>query len=274
VVNLSYGAGFPPSDLAECGPAVVCHAYSQEAADKAANMLEAMILEREPEFAEPFMTPDEAVAEAMKLAESASKPVVIADTQDNPGCGGTNDTTGMLAALVRHDAQGVAMCVMCDPEAAEAATAAGIGAEITLDLGGKHAIEGDAPFHGTFKVTALSDGRFVTTGKSIPGRHIDIGPCAVLAIGGIEIVVAAKRMQAFDQDIFKHIGIEPAQKDILVLKSTCHFRADFDPISSHTLVAIAPGAHIVDPAAYAYRFLRPGVKLVPLGEPYKGPPTP
>ena len=67
VLNLSYGAGFPPSDLAECGPAVVCHAYSQEAADRNADMLEAMILERETDFAEPMMTPDEAVAKAIEL---------------------------------------------------------------------------------------------------------------------------------------------------------------------------------------------------------------
>ena len=271
VVNLNYAAGFPPSDLSECGPAVACHAYTQEAADAAADMLEAMVLEREAQFAEPLMTPDEAVTKAIELANEGAKegPVVIADTQDNPGCGGTCDTTGMLAALVRHGAEGVAMCVMADADAARAASDAGVGAEITLDLGGHNSVEGDAPYHGTFKVAALSDGRFVTTGKSIPGRNIDIGPCAVLQIGGIEIVVASKRMQAFDQDIFKHIGIEPAERRILVLKSTCHFRADFDPIASHTLVAVAPGAHIVDPRVYPYKYLRGGVRLLPMGEAFE-----
>ena len=73
-------------------------------------------------------------------------------------------------------------------------------------------------------------------------------------------------MQAYDQDIFKHIGIEPSKKKILVLKSTCHFRADFDPIAYRTLVAVAPGAHIVDPRAYPYKHLRKGVRLLPMGE--------
>ena len=91
----------------------------------------------------------------------------------------------------------------------------------------------------------------------------------MLQIGGIEIVVASKRMQAFDQDIFKHIGIEPAERRILVLKSTCHFRADFDPIASHTLVAVAPGAHIVDPRVYPYKYLRGGVRLLPMGEAFE-----
>ena len=118
-------------------------------------------------------------------------------------------------------------------------------------------------------MTALSDGRFTTTGKSSPGRKISIGPVAVLKIGGVSIVTASRRMQAYDQDIFKHIGIMPAEQKILVLKSTCHFRADFDPIAAATLVAVAPGAHIVDPREYPYRYLRPGVRLVPEGPAYE-----
>ncbi|MBM09637.1 MAG: microcystin degradation protein MlrC [Magnetovibrio sp.] len=271
VVNLSYGAGFPPSDLYECGPAVVCHAYSQESADKAADMLESMILQREADFSEPLMEPDTAVLKAIEISKTAKGPVIIADTQDNPGCGGTGDTTGLLEALVRHGAEGVAMCVMCDPAAADMASKAGIDAEVTLDLGGKQHVEGVSPYHGTYRVMALSDGQFTTTGKSIPGRKVNIGPVALLKIDDIEIVVASKRMQAYDQDIFKHIGVEPAEKKILVLKSTCHFRADFDPISSATLVAIAPGAHIVDPRVYSYKYLREGVRLLPKGETHERP---
>ena len=265
ILDLCYAAGFPPSDLRECGPAVVCHAYSQEAADAAADGLAAMVNGLEGDFVEPLMQPDEAVLEAMRIAETAGKPVVLADTQDNPGCGGTCDTTGLLEALVRHDARGVAMCVMWDAEAAAAAHAAGEGAEIAVDLGGKHGPEGVTPFRGTFTVTALSDGRFVTTGRSIGGRRIDIGPTALLTIGGISVVTASKRMQAYDQDIFRHIGVDPEKQKILALKSTCHFRADFDPISETALVAVAPGAHIVDTRAYAYKYLRDGVRLLPDG---------
>ncbi len=269
ILDLCYAAGFPPSDLDECGPSVVCHAYSQEAADAAADRLAAMIMAREDQFAEPLMEPDDAVVEAMRIAETASKPVVIADTQDNPGCGGTCDTTGLLEALVRHDAQGTAMCVMWDADAAEAAHAAGKGERITVDLGGKHGPEGVTPYHGTFTVTALTDGRFVTTGRSIGGRHINIGPTALLTIGGVSIVVASKRMQAYDQDIFRHIGVAPEKQKILVLKSTCHFRADFDPIAEKTLVAVAPGAHIVDSTRYPFQYLREGVRLLPNGPEFK-----
>jgi microcystin degradation protein MlrC len=270
VTNLSYAAGFPPSDLNECGPSVACHGWDEAAVNNAAQELLDMVLAREPAFAEELLTPDEAVTRAKAIAADASRPVVIADTQDNPGCGGTCDTTGMLAALVRNSAEGVAMCVMCDAQAAEAAHAAGEGAELELHLGGKHGIEGDAPFPGMFTVKRLSDGRFTTTGKSIPGRQINLGPTALLTIGGIDIVVASRRMQAFDQDIFKHIEVEPAEQKILVLKSTCHFRADFEPIAEQVLIAVAPGAHVVDSTTYPFQYLRDGVRLAPMGPAFSG----
>src|SRR3546814_4291807 len=77
--------------------------YSQEAADAAADKLAKMVEGLEAEFAEPLLTPDEGVKQAMAIAAKASRPVVLADTQDNPGCGGTCDTTGLLEALVRHE---------------------------------------------------------------------------------------------------------------------------------------------------------------------------
>ena len=263
VLNLCYAAGFPPSDLNECGPAVVCHGYSQQTVQAAIDKLETMVIERETEFAEPLLTPDEAVIEAMSIAKNANRPVIIADTQDNPGCGGTGDTTGLLDALVRHDAIDAVLCVFTDADAALAAHQAGIGARLTIAIGGKHNIPSVEAFKGKFEVTHLSAGTFVTTGRSIPGRHINLGPCAVLRIGGVSVFVSSKRMQAYDQDILRHIGIDPDKQKILALKSTCHFRADFDYIAERTLIAIAPGAHIVDPRAYPYRHLRSDVKLLP-----------
>ena len=265
VLNLSYGAGFPPSDLLECGPAVVCYAYNKKAAEENADMLEAMIIRSESAFAEPLLETNDAVAQAIQFSVDALKPIIIADTQDNPGCGGTCDTTGLLAALIAHKAEGVAMCVMWDEEAALAAHNVSVGKEISIKLGGKHDIPGDKPFSAIFEVVALSDGKFTTTGKSIPGRKVNLGPTTVLRVEGVEIVVASRRMQAYDQDIFRHIGIDPSTKKILVLKSTCHFRADFDPIAEKTLIALSPGAHIVDPRVYPYKHLRRGVRLLPDG---------
>jgi microcystin degradation protein MlrC len=86
VANLCYAAGFPPSDFYECGLSVVCHGWNEDAVNDAAQTLADMALEREAAFAEELLTPDEAVTRAIDIAADASRPVVIADTQDNPGC--------------------------------------------------------------------------------------------------------------------------------------------------------------------------------------------
>ena len=267
VLNVAYLAGFPPSDLAECGPSVSVHAYSQEKADAAADALAREIEAREAEFAQPLLEPDEAVQQAMRIAAEASKPVVIADTQDNPGAGGTGDTTGLLAALVRNKAN-AALGYFFDADAAAAAHRAGEGAEIEIALGGKFGIEGDAPYRAKFKVLKLGDGKMRTTGPSVGGRNIDLGPMALLGLGDVKVAVTTKRMQAHDQAPFRHLGIEPSAEKILALKSTVHFRADFQPIAQEVLVAVAPGGHIVDPTKYAYTKLRKGVRLYPLGPVY------
>ena len=120
----------------------------------------------------------------------ASKPIVIADTQDNPGAGGDSDTTGMLRALVRNGATKAAIGVIYDPESAKAAHAAGEGATVTLALGGKSGIPGDAPYKETFVVEKLSDGKFIAPGPYFGGRQMNMGPSACLRIGGVRVVVA------------------------------------------------------------------------------------
>ncbi len=265
LVNLSYLAGFPPSDLFWCGPAVIAHAWSQEAADRAADALLREIVMQEPNFAVEMVSPEEGVARAMAIARGASRPVVIADTQDNPGCGGNADTTGLLRALVEAGAEGAVLGFLCDAEAARAAHAAGEGAELRIALGGRTGPEGVTPFEASFRVTRLGSGKFRTTGVVSGGRDVDVGPMALLTVGGVSVAVTSKRMQALDQAPFRHLGVEPAQQRILGLKSTCHFRGEFEPIAEAVIVVLAPGYYGADPAVYPYRRLRPGVRLRPLG---------
>ena len=86
-----------------------------------------------------------------------------------------------------------------------------------------------------------------------------------LAVGGVRAAVASRKNQAADQEMFRHLGVEPSEQKILVLKSTVHFRAHFQPIAETVLVALAPGGHVSDARQYPYKKLRPGVRLAPLG---------
>ena len=273
LVNLSYLAGFPPSDLHWCGPSVIAHAWSQADADRAADEMLAAIVADEANFAEAMVSPEEGVARAVDIARSAARPVVIADTQDNPGCGGTADATGLLKALVAANAQGAVLGFLCDAEAAAAAHAAGEGARIRIALGGCSGPAGVTPLEATFTVTRLGNGKFMSDGAVSGGRKIDVGPMALLTLGGVGVAVTSKRLQAYDQAGFRHLGIEPAAQKILALKSTCHYRAEFEPMAEEVIVVLAPGYYLADPTLYPFRKLRPGVRLKPLGPVFAGPPA-
>src|ERR1700743_2849677 len=140
VPTLSFAPGFPAADFEHCGPSVFAYGRTQADADKAAEAITAIIEGHEDDFDGRIYSPDEGIRLAMELSKTATKPIIIADTQDNPGAGGDSDTTGMLRALVRNKAQDAATGVIYDPASAKAAHTAGVGASVKLALGGKSGI--------------------------------------------------------------------------------------------------------------------------------------
>jgi microcystin degradation protein MlrC len=265
VPTLSFAPGFPAADFPDCGPSVFAYGKTQADADAAADKMTQLIIGHESDFDGRIFTPDEGVRHAMELATRARRPVVIADTQDNPGAGGDSDTTGMLRALVRNHARRAAIGVICDPQSAKAAHAAGVGATITLALGGKSGIPGDAPYQESFIVEKLSDGKFMAPGPYFGGRDMDMGPSAALRVGGVRVVVSSYKAQLADQSMFRYVGIEPTEQSILVNKSSVHFRADFEPIAETLIICAAPGAMPADTAALPWTRLRPGIRIKPNG---------
>ncbi|MDR3575401.1 MAG: M81 family metallopeptidase [Anaerolineaceae bacterium] len=260
VVSATFMHGFPCSDIYEVGPAIFAYAATPSAAEEAVLQIEKALLEHENELTVQMLDPDQAVLQSIQLSAHANKPVILADVQDNPGAGSSSDTVWILDALVRHEAQDAALGLFFDPESAAAAHAAGQGAQITIDLGGK-LLPGQKPYHGTFSVEKITEGEFKLTGPYSLGLTANLGKMAQLKIGGVRIVVVSGRTQANDQAYFRRVGIEPKDMQILALKSTNHYRADFQPISSHILIVDAPGGVIEDPAKTPYKHIRPGVRL-------------
>jgi microcystin degradation protein MlrC len=265
VASTSFFFGFPAADFPGCGPTVICYGETQDAADGAADLITEAVMAAEPALAGQSLDPDEGVIEAMRLAKTATKPVVIADTQDNPGAGGDSNTTGMLRALVKQNAQRAALGNMVDPTAAAAAHAAGLGAEIDIALGGFSGVAGDSPFKARFIVECLSDGKLTATGPFYGGAPLDLGMSACLRIGDVRVVVTSRKAQMADREMYRFVGIEPEDQAILVNKSSVHFRADFDGIAETILTCTAPGPMPISPASLPFRNLAPGMRLEPLG---------
>jgi microcystin degradation protein MlrC len=271
VPTLSFAPGFPAADFEHCCPSILAYGRTQADADAAADAIAVLVESHEHDFDGKIYSPDEGVRHAIELAKTAKKPVVIADTQDNPGAGGDSDTTGMLRALVRNKAQRAATGVIYDPQSAKAAHAAGVGATVKLALGGKSGIPGDAPYEETFVVEKLSDGNFIAPGPYFGGRVMEMGPSACLRIGDVRAVVASNKTQLADQAMYRFVGIEPTEQKILVNKSSVHFRADFEPIAETLLICAAPGAMPADTADLPWTRLKPGIRIKPNGKAFVPP---
>jgi microcystin degradation protein MlrC len=269
---LTFMPGFPMADFDECGMSVFGYGKGKGAVENAVAKLRGMVADAEKDFAMELLTPDEAVTRARARGEPG-KPVVIADTQDNPGAGGNGDTTGMLAALVRQRATEATLGLLIDAAAATRALEAGKGATLEFSLGGKSRIVGDSPFAGEFTVERLGDGQFTCTGPMFKGFKMKLGPMALLrskAAPGVRVVLASKKVQAADKEMFRHLGVEPVKERLLVLKSSVHFRADFEPIAREVLVAKSPGPALADPSEFPWKKLRKGLRLRPNGPAFTG----
>jgi microcystin degradation protein MlrC len=224
-----------------------------------------MVLDAEPRYAGRLYSPTEGVREAMRRARSASRPVLLADTQDNPGAGGSADTIGLLQAMLDEHAENAVLGVLHDPNAARAAHASGADTTINIGIGAASGAWGEKPVVRPWRVERLGDGRMTCHGPMMTGWQLALGPMALLACGGVRVAVSTKKVQAMDQEPFRHVGIEPRAQRIVGLKSSVHFRADFEPIAETVLVIESPGAMIVDPVKLGFTRLRPGLRMRPLG---------
>ncbi len=264
VMSLCLTPGFPAADVPECGPAVFGYGRDVDSLEHAARTLLGTTLEREHEFALDLID----VSQATRLARDADiprgRPVILADTQDNPGAGGNADTTSLLKALLAANVEGVLAGVIWDAECAARAHAAGKGTSIELALGARSGFPGETPLVARFTVERLGDGRFTGTGPFYHGGRFELGPMALLRTGSMRIVVASRKQQAADAAMFRHVGVEPADARVLVLKSSVHFRADFGDLASRIVIVEAPGPNVADPARLPFTRLPSDKRLTPL----------
>jgi microcystin degradation protein MlrC len=263
-VHLSFAMGFPASDVPECGPVVFGYGADGEAVQRAVDALADDVVAHRADWALDLLAPREAVEEALNLAEQAEGPVIIADTQDNPGAGGDANTTGLLHALLAAGAGKrwpgrVALGLLHDPQSAATASAAGPGALVELRLG--KAVPtftggtSDPPLRARCVVRAVSDGVVPLQGPMTAGSTAHLGPSACVDVDGVLVLLSSAKCQMLDLGLYQFLGVAPERMKILVNKSSVHFRAAFGPIASHVLVAKAPGPMAADPADLPWRKL-------------------
>lgn len=240
VLDIGINAGFPWADIETAGPSVVVvsdrKAGAVDTASITQTLLQQIWRDRHRTTVEPLPLARGVAAIQAALASPGAGIVLVADCADNPGGGGLESSVALLGAMVDAGIDSVAFGMLCDPATLQASIDAGPGARLAVQLGGTPGGPFKGPLALNAQVLSVQPGRFTFTGPMSRGIALDIGPTAVLRVGGIDIVVAGSRHQVLDPGFFTHAGLDPRQYDVVVVKSSQHFRAAFGPMARHTIV--------------------------------------
>jgi microcystin degradation protein MlrC len=248
-------AGYQYADVYHAGVcAVVVTDNDQALAQRLADELAGCFWAARPQLVLDLPDPDAAVRQAL---DSGPWPAVVVETGDNIGGGSPGDSTFLLAALLRQRASR-AVVTICDPEAARAAAALGIGGTLEMAVGGKtDRLHGEpVPIRG--QVRSLHDGRFEETEVRHGGkRFYDQGLTAVVEVEGpITVVLNSRPTPPTSLHQLISLGIVPERQHILVVKSGVSHGAAYDPVSTRTIQADTPGITAGDPRHFTYQRVR------------------
>ncbi len=188
---------------------------------------------------EPTVIPP---TEAIQLGLNEEQgPVILVETADCCGGGAAGDSIASLNALVDCGTDRLCFVPLVDPAGAAACHAAGVGAELTLELG--HKIDPtwghSRQFTGT--VTSLSDGRFTYTGGQWEGTLTEMGPSAVFSIGSIQLLIMSKPTYDWSDEQFQCVGLDPRSAHFIVAKNPMNHRHAYGDFSSRMILLDTPG---------------------------------
>ncbi|RZS79512.1 microcystin degradation protein MlrC [Phyllobacterium myrsinacearum] len=247
VLSVSIAQGFPWADVPDMGTRVVV--YTDNDPDAARNLARDLAGKLYA-MRESFVPPMPDIDEALDLALAApSGTVVIADVADNAGGGAASDSTFFLRRMVDRRTGNAVIGPVWDPVAVQFAFAAGHGAVLPLRIGGKVGPGSGNPVDAPCRVIGLK--RNLMT-SSLGGTPYQMGDCALVDCGGVEVLLTTVRAQAIHPDLFTNIGCDLAKKRIVVVKSTQHFRDAFEPIASAVIYAAAEGTVTTDLSTLPY----------------------
>lgn len=243
VLNASIFGGFPLADIphVSIAPVIVADKRKGSAEDLLSRLTEMTWAGRAgfEYMIEPIRS---AIDRAIGFSDG---PIVLADHGDNCGAGGAVDDMTVLRECLARGMTDMMVGPIWDPQAVEIMSRAGIGAEVTLPIGGKHACEAIGqtaqPLMLTGKVVAVTDGRFKIEGPMMTGLDVDLRGTAMLDIGSALIVVSGDRCEPYDLTYLSHLGVNPADMRYLLIKSRKHFRAAFGPIAREIVMVAGRG---------------------------------
>lgn len=251
ILSISLIHGFMAGDVPDLGAKVLVTTDNDRTAAKAlAQSLGMEVFSYRGCTRPQFLPPKKAVADA-KNATYNGKPIVVADVWDNPGGGVAGDSTILLRELRQQKVEGAALASIWDPVAVRTCFSAGLGSRLMLRFGGKMSDKAGEPIDAEVVVRNLVLDATQSFGKSI----VPLGDSVWVTVDGIDVILNTVRSQVFNPNVFENLGIDPAGKRVLVIKSTNHFHDAFAPIAESILYAEVEGPYPSNPITNEYRKL-------------------
>jgi len=249
VLSSSIILGFPYADVAEMGSAAIVVTDGNIASPEPyAQQLGQEIWDRRLHLKSHLTAPPDAVRQAAEFEGTTC----LLDMGDNVGGGSPGDCTGLFHEL-QAQRVGPALGVLIDPDAARQAHSIGTGATATFQLGGQLPGTAGAPLYGSFRVTALSDGRFSEDQPRHGGQqHFDQGLSAVLEKDGLTVIAISKRVPPFSLRQVTHLGVDPGRFRVLVAKGVHAPVAAYAPVCSKFIRVNTPGITAADMRQFTY----------------------
>jgi microcystin degradation protein MlrC len=182
--------------------------------------------------------------------------VILCDSADATTSGSTGDSTAILGALLRAAPLGqLALANVVDPQVVAQAIEAGVGASITVDVGGALAPNYFSPITFTGYVKTISDGTFTFKGPGMRGMPHHMGRTVVLVSEGIHVAVMERGVSQWDPQLYRSLGLEPTDARMVQVKSPMAFRAAYEGIYDEVIVVAAPGAASPDLVSLPWQHL-------------------
>ena len=254
ILAASVALGYPYADVHEAGPAfVVVTDNDPQLAQSEADRLSDMLWDARGQLTLDLPDAAQAVEQAI---QSESHPVILVEMGDNIGGGSPGDGTFILAELVRQKASGYVV-VVYDPEAVQTCVQAGVGASVSLQVGGKaDNLHGD-PVSIQGNVRLIHDGQYIETQPRHGGqRYHDQGLTTVVAVGDSLVALTSRRQTPFSLQQLISLGITPTDMRMIVVKAAVAYRAAYEPIAGQIIEVDTPGLTAVNPLHFEYHNVR------------------
>ena len=250
-LDVTVFAGFSYADVPNCGFSVLAVADDPAEAVRVADGLCEQLRAMRHELLHRDLVLDLATGVERAIARAAcrpGRPVVLLEHADR-----CNDSTYLLRDLLRREVAGAAVPYLWDPVAARVAAEAGVGAQVTLPVGGHSSERAGGPVEVTGTVRFAGEKEYRTTGAYMHGRVVQLGLAVVLDVDGLMLSLVSRPTMTVDEDPFVQFGMRADQFGIIVLRSKTHFRAAYEPIADSILIVDTPDWGPADLTTLPYR---------------------